>query len=61
MIVVGHMTGLAPGKEPILKMVYVRGRGMQAAHDAVWEDVADANYVPSLPADIGGELYGEPP
>jgi hypothetical protein len=52
MLVVGRMTGLAPGKEPILKMVYVRGRGMQAAHDAVWEDFVDANYIPSLPASI---------
>ena len=52
MLVVGRMTGLAPGKEPVLRMVYVRGRGMQAAHDAVWEDLADANYIPSLPAGI---------
>ena len=52
MLVVGRMTGLAPGKEPILKMVYVRGRGMQAAHDAVWEDFVDANYIPSLPPSI---------
>jgi starvation-inducible outer membrane lipoprotein len=50
MIVVGRMTGLAPGKEPILKMVYVRGRGIQSAHDGVWEDLVDANYIPSTPA-----------
>jgi len=61
LIVVGRMTGLAPGKEPILKMVYIRGRGMQAAHDGVWEDFEDANYVPSLPAGLGGELGGGPP
>ena len=43
---------LAPGKEPILKMVYVRGRDLKSGHrhDAVWEDVVDASYVLSTPA-----------
>ena len=50
MIVVGRVAALAPGKEPILKMVYVRGRGSQAKHDGVWEDVVDASYVLSTPA-----------
>ena len=56
MIVVGRMTGMAPGKEPILKMVYVRGRGMQSAHDGVWEDLVDANYVPFTPTEVIGEM-----
>ena len=52
MLIVARMSGLAPGKEPVLRMVYVRGRGMQAAHDAVWEDFVDANYIPSLPSGV---------
>jgi len=52
---------LAPGKEPMLSLIYVRGWGLRSTHDAVWEDVVDANYVPSLPADIGGEFGGGPP
>lgn len=58
-VVVGRMLGLAPGREPILKMAYVRGRGMQSAHDGVWEDLVDANYLPSMPAGAIGEL-GQP-
>ncbi len=56
MVVVGRMTSLAPGREPILKMVYVKGRGMQSAHDGVWEDLVDANYLPSIPAGAVGEM-----
>jgi hypothetical protein len=61
MTVVGRLTGLAPGKEPMLSLINMRGWGLRSTHDAVWEDVVDANYVPSLPADIGGELGGGPP
>ncbi len=52
MIVVGRVAALAPGREPVLKMVYVRGRDLQSSHrhDAVWEDLVDANYVLSTPA-----------
>ena len=50
MLVVGRVAVLAPGREPVLKMVYVRGRGSQAAHDGAWEDVVDANYILSTPA-----------
>ena len=50
MIVVGRVAGLAPGREPILKMVYVRGWGRQSTHDRVWEDLVDASYVLSTPA-----------
>jgi starvation-inducible outer membrane lipoprotein len=56
MVVVGRMTGLAPGKEPVLKMVYVRGSGVTSAHDGVWEDLVDTNYVPSIPAGAVGEM-----
>ena len=61
MTVVGRLTGLAPGKEPMLSLIYVRGWGQRSTHDAVWEDVADANYVPSVPVDLGGEFGGGPP
>ena len=52
MIVVGRVTALVPGREPVLKMVYVRGRDLQSGHrhDAVWEDLVDASYVLSTPA-----------
>ncbi|MEO8340698.1 MAG: Slp family lipoprotein [Nitrospirota bacterium] len=56
MTVVGRVTGLARDHEPILKMVYVRGWGITSAHDGVWENVVDMNYVPSFPAGIHGEL-----
>jgi len=52
MIVVGRVAVLAPGREPVLKMVYVRGRGSQAAHDGSWEDLVDANYLLSTPAGV---------
>jgi starvation-inducible outer membrane lipoprotein len=55
-VVVGRMTGLTPGKEPVLKMVYVRGSGVTSAHDGVWEDLVDTNYVPSMPAGAVGEM-----
>ena len=52
MIVVGQVAALAPGREPVLQMVYVRGRDLKSGHrhDAVWEDVVDASYVLSTPA-----------
>jgi starvation-inducible outer membrane lipoprotein len=56
MTVVGRLTGLAPGKEPMLSLVYVRGWGLLSSHDAVWEDTIDANYVPSIPAGARGEM-----
>ena len=55
MVVVGRMTGLAPGREPILKMVYVRGRGLQPEHDSAWEDLLDTNYIPYIPTEVIGE------
>ncbi|HSB44359.1 MAG TPA: Slp family lipoprotein [Nitrospira sp.] len=56
MVLVGRMTGLASGKEPVIKMVYVRGSGVTSAHDGVWEDLVDANYIPSMPAGAVGEM-----
>ena len=56
MTVVGRVTGVARDKDPILKLVYVRGWGMTPAHDGVWEHVADANYTFTTPTSILGEL-----
>jgi len=50
MLVVGRVAALVPGKDPVLQMVYVRGRGSQATHDEAWEDVVDANYLLSTPS-----------
>ena len=58
MIVVGRVAGLAPGKEPILKMVYARGWGLNSAHDGVWEELVDANYIPFTPPSAVGEGVG---
>lgn len=60
MTVVGRVTGLAPGREPILKMIYVRGWGLKTAHDAVWEDLMDANYIPFTPTEVIGEGRAQP-
>ena len=56
MIVVGRVSGSAPGQEPVLNMVYARGWGVNSAHDGVWEHVIDSNYLPSAPASAVGEL-----
>jgi hypothetical protein len=56
MTVVGRVTGLTSGKEPMLSLVYVRGWGLQSGHDAVWEDTVDANYKPSIPAGAMGDM-----
>ena len=58
LIVVGRVTGFAPGKEPILKMVYVRGRGLgnQSRHDGAWEDLVDASYQLSTPAGAAADM-----
>ena len=58
MIVVGRVAGLAPGKEPILRMVYARGWGLNSAHDGVWEELVDANYIPFTPPGAVGEGVG---
>lgn len=56
MTVVGRVTGVTGDRDPILKMVYVRGWGMTSAHDGVWEHAVDANYTFTKPASILGEL-----
>ena len=52
MTVVGRVTGLARDKEPILKMVYVRGWGIISAHDGVWEHGVTETYAPTTPGGI---------
>lgn len=56
MTVVGRVTGLAPGKEPMLSLAYVRGWGTLSRHDAVWEDTIDGSYLLSVPAGAKGEM-----
>lgn len=62
MTVVGRVTGKQRlTTEPVLSLLYVRGWGTSRVHDAVWEDSSDPNYVPSVPAGVGGEFSGSPP
>jgi starvation-inducible outer membrane lipoprotein len=62
MTVVGRVTGTQRlATEPVLSLLYVRGWGASRVHDAVWEDSSDPNYVPSVPAGIGGEFKGSLP
>ena len=62
MTVVGRVSGTQPSKtEPVLSLLYVRGWGMNTAHDGIWEKPYDPHYLPSVPAAIGGELGGGPP
>lgn len=56
MTVVGRVTGMAPGKEPMLSLAYVRGWGTLSRHDAVWEDIIDGSYLLSVPAGAKGEM-----
>ena len=57
MTVVGRVTGTQRlANEPVLSLLYVRGWGISSVHDAVWEDSTDPNYIPSVPAGIGGEF-----
>ena len=52
MTVVGRVAGLVRDKEPILKMVYVRGWGIISAHDGVWEHGVTETYAPTTPGGI---------
>ncbi len=62
MTVVGRVTGTHRlGSEPVLALLYVRGWGVSSDHDGVWDSLADRNYAPSRPADIGGEFGGGMP
>jgi starvation-inducible outer membrane lipoprotein len=59
MTVVGRVTGMPrSATEPVLLLFYVRGWGINRVHDAVWADSSDPNYVPSVPAGLGGEFKG---
>ena len=55
MTVVGRVAGVGPGKEPILRMVYVRGWGPQSDQEGVWEQLVDANYIPMAPSGEMGQ------
>ena len=62
MTVAGRVTGTVRlTTEPVLTLLYVRGWGTSRAHDAVGSDVSDPNYIPSVPAGIGGEFGGSRP
>lgn len=62
MTVVGRVTGRQRlATEPVLSLLYMRGWGASRVHDAVWSDSSDPNYVPSVPAGIGGEFKGSLP
>ena len=57
MTVVGRVTGTHRlVTEPVLSLLYVRGWGIHPVHDEVWEDSTDPNYIPSVPAGLGGEF-----
>ena len=61
MTVVGQVTGTQrSATEPVLSLLYVRGWGTNQAHHSVWEKSSDPNYVPSVPAGLGGEFKGGP-
>ncbi|MBL8038231.1 MAG: Slp family lipoprotein [Nitrospira sp.] len=54
--VVARVTGLRRhGQEPVFALLYVRGWGMNPAHDMAWEETIDANYLPSVPSSVGRE------
>jgi len=62
MTVVGQVTGSQrSATEPVLSLLYVRGWGTNQAHNSVWEKSSDPNYVPSVPAGLGGEFKGALP
>lgn len=62
MTVAGRVTGtLRLATEPVLALLYVRGWGASPAHDAARGDFSDPNYIPSVPAGVGGEFSGSRP
>jgi starvation-inducible outer membrane lipoprotein len=57
MTVAGQVMGTQrSATEPVLSLLYVRGWGTSQDHDSVWEKSSDPNYVPSVPAGLGGEF-----
>ncbi len=62
MTVAGRVTGtLRLAAEPVLTLLYVRGWGASSAYDAARGDFSDPNYIPTVPAGIGGEFSGSRP
>lgn len=52
MTVVGRVTGMQRLEiEPVLSLLYVRGWGINPAHNGIWENV-DPRYIPSVPGGI---------
>lgn len=62
MTVVGQVTCTQrSATEPVLSLLHVRGWGTSSTHNSVWEKSSDPNYVPSVPAGLGGEFKGALP
>ena len=52
MTVVGQVTDMQRLEtEPVLSLLYVRGWGINSAHNGIWENV-DPRYIPSVPGGI---------
>jgi hypothetical protein len=51
MTVVGRVLRGHRRTEPVLSLIYVRGWGMSAKHDGIWEHM-DPRYVPSVPGSV---------
>lgn len=52
MTVVGRVLATQGSKNvPVLSLLYVRGWGVSADHDGVWENI-DPNYVPRIPGNL---------
>ena len=52
MTIVGRVIGVGPEGQPLLKLVYARGWGMNSKHDGVWEHSVDKNYGPTTPPEL---------
>lgn len=51
MTVVGRVLRGHRHTEPVLSLIYVRGWGMNAKHDGIWEHM-DPCYVPPVPGSV---------
>lgn len=52
MTIVGRVIGVGPEKQPLLRLIYARGWGMNPEHDGVWEHGVDENYAPNTPPEL---------
>ncbi len=52
MTIVGRVLGVGPEGQPLLKLIYARGWGMNPEHDGVWEHLVDGNYAPTTPSEL---------